>query len=102
MALANIERVRAYVAGILRNDLDRLRVWISMLDGSGPAVESLRHADLNLIHAKITEQVLEHIGVKTAVKATDPKRGTESKAGRAAAKAGAKLKGGEPLASDGV
>lgn len=82
--LKNVEMIRAMAVRASSYLVDRVRIYTSGIDGNHDAVETLRGENADVLKAKISELVLEHMGHETAVKSGTDGRVGESLAMRAA------------------
>jgi len=74
MALNKTTMVRDYCAKLLRNDLNRLRVWLSMTDNQ-EAVNALQYPSPQFteVQANLLDVLMEHLGAAPAGDKSDPR-----------------------------
>lgn len=65
--MKQVELVRQRVATGLHNELQRVRIWISGVEGNEDCVERLRGEALAGLLAGMTEALLTHLGHQTAL-----------------------------------
>lgn len=72
MALNRTMMVRDYCAKLLRNDLNRLRVWLSMTDNQ-EAVNALQYPSPQFteVQTALLDVLMEHLGAPPANEAVD-------------------------------
>lgn len=72
MALNRTTMVRDYCAKLLRNDLNRLRVWLSMTDNQ-EAVNALQYPSPQFteVQTALLDVLMEHLGAQPANETVD-------------------------------
>ena len=72
MALNRTTMVRDYCAKLLRNDLNRLRVWLSMTDNQ-EAVNALQYPSPQFteVQTALLDVLMEHLGAQLANETVD-------------------------------
>lgn len=72
MALNRTRMVRDYCAKLLRNDLNRLRVWLSMTDNQ-EAVNALQYPSPQFteVQTALLDVLMEHLGAQPANETVD-------------------------------
>ena len=72
MALNKTTMVRDYCAKLLRNDLNRLRVWLSMTDNQ-EAVNALQYPSPQFteVQTALLDVLMEHLGAQPANETVD-------------------------------
>jgi len=84
MSLKQVELVRRRATSGWANELTRLRVWLSTIDGNNDAVERLRGTSGQELLAVLVENTLGHLGHDTALSASAESAHKRSQAGKAA------------------
>lgn len=84
--MKSVELVRARLVRGLGDELRRVRIWLSSLDGGAESADRLRERDGDELLADLVETTMEHLGHATPVSGGVNGRRTRTQARKAASK----------------